>query len=59
IQRYEDKHFSGRRNGLNFKKYKAYRLLLYRNSERSTNGGRTPSLNETATSSAAFGSTRV
>jgi SAM-dependent methyltransferase len=30
MQRYEDKHFSGRRNGLNFKKYKAYRLLLYR-----------------------------
>src|SRR5947207_1458926 len=29
-RRYEDKHFSGRRNGLNFKKYKAYRLLLYR-----------------------------
>ena len=54
IQRYEDKHFSGRRNGLNFKKYKAYRLLLYRNSPRSANGGRTPSLNETATSSAAF-----
>ena len=31
MQRYEDKHFSGRRNGLNFKKYKSYRLLLYRN----------------------------
>jgi len=30
MQRYEDKHFSGRRNGLNFKKYKSYRLLLYR-----------------------------
>ena len=30
MRRYEDKHFSGRRNGLNFKKYKAYRLLLYR-----------------------------
>src|SRR5207247_8928661 len=29
LGRYEDKHFSGRRNGLNFKKYKAYRLLLY------------------------------
>ncbi|HJS44581.1 MAG TPA: class I SAM-dependent methyltransferase [Gemmatimonadales bacterium] len=57
IRRYEDKHFSGRRNGLNFKKYKAYRLLLYRNS--SANGGRTPSPNETAASSGAFGSTRV
>jgi SAM-dependent methyltransferase len=30
MRRYEDKHFSGRRNGENFKKYKAYRLLLYR-----------------------------
>lgn len=30
MRRYEDKHFSGRRNGLNFKKYKSYRLLLYR-----------------------------
>jgi SAM-dependent methyltransferase len=30
IQRYEDKHFSGRRNGANFKKYKSYRLMLYR-----------------------------
>ncbi|HWC74776.1 MAG TPA: class I SAM-dependent methyltransferase [Gemmatimonadales bacterium] len=30
IRRYEDKHFSGRRNGANFKKYKAYRLMLYR-----------------------------
>ena len=30
IRRYEDKHFSGRRNGANFKKYKSYRLLLYR-----------------------------
>ena len=34
IQRYEDKHFSGRRNGANFKKYKSYRLLLFR--QRST-----------------------
>jgi SAM-dependent methyltransferase len=33
MRRYEDKHFSGRRNGLNFKKYKAYRLLLYRSVE--------------------------
>ncbi len=30
MQRYEDKHFSGRRNGVNFKKYKSYRLMLYR-----------------------------
>jgi SAM-dependent methyltransferase len=30
MQRYEEKHFSGRRNGINFKKYKSYRLLLYR-----------------------------
>ena len=30
MRRYEDKHFSGRRNGLNFKKYKSYRLMLYR-----------------------------
>lgn len=29
MRRYEDKHFSGRRNGANFKKYKSYRLLLY------------------------------
>ena len=34
IQRYEDKHFSGRRNGANFKMYKSYRLLLFR--QRST-----------------------
>ncbi len=27
---YEEHHFSGRRNGANFKKYKSYRLLLYR-----------------------------
>jgi len=30
LQRAEEKHFSGRRNGANFKKYKAYRLMLYR-----------------------------
>jgi SAM-dependent methyltransferase len=30
MRRYEDKHFSGRRNGVNFKKYKAYRLMVYR-----------------------------
>jgi SAM-dependent methyltransferase len=29
LQRAEEKHFSGRRNGANFKKYKAYRLMLY------------------------------
>jgi SAM-dependent methyltransferase len=34
MQRYEDKHFSGRRTGANFKKYKSYRLLVYR--QRST-----------------------
>jgi SAM-dependent methyltransferase len=34
LQRVEDKHFSGRRNGANFQKYKSYRLLLYR--QRST-----------------------
>src|SRR5436190_1047199 len=33
MRRYEDKHFSGRRNGVNFKKYKEYRLLLFRNAE--------------------------
>ncbi|HTR20987.1 MAG TPA: class I SAM-dependent methyltransferase [Gemmatimonadales bacterium] len=27
---YEQHHFSGRRNGASFKKYKSYRLLLYR-----------------------------
>jgi hypothetical protein len=30
LRRYEEKHFSGRRTGANFKKYKSYRLLLYR-----------------------------
>lgn len=30
MRRYEEKHFSGRRNGANFKQYKSYRLLLYR-----------------------------
>ena len=29
LERAEQKHFSGRRNGANFKKYKAYRLMLY------------------------------
>jgi len=29
MKRYEEKHFSGRRNGANFKKYKAYRLMVY------------------------------
>ena len=39
LRRYEDKHFSGRRNGLNFKKYKAYRLLLYRTTAPSIEAG--------------------
>ncbi len=30
MARYEGKHFSGRRNGANFKKYKEYRLLVFR-----------------------------
>lgn len=30
MERYEAKHFSGRRNGANFRKYKAYRLMLFR-----------------------------
>ncbi|MDZ4675375.1 MAG: class I SAM-dependent methyltransferase [Gemmatimonadota bacterium] len=30
MERYEAKHFSGRRNGANFKKYKEYRLMLFR-----------------------------
>jgi SAM-dependent methyltransferase len=30
LEKAERKHFSGRRNGANFKKYKAYRLLLFR-----------------------------
>jgi len=38
MQRAEDKHFSGRRNGLNFKKYKSYRLLLYRSAPPSESG---------------------
>ena len=29
MDRYEQKHFSGRRDGTNFKKYKSYRLLLF------------------------------
>jgi hypothetical protein len=32
IERAEQKHFSGRRDGANFVKYKSYRLLLYRTS---------------------------
>jgi SAM-dependent methyltransferase len=39
MERYEAKHFSGRRNGLNFKKYKSYRLLLYRNTSTYTKEG--------------------
>jgi len=30
MDRYESKHFSGRRNGASFKQYKSYRLLLFR-----------------------------
>lgn len=33
IQRYEQKHFSGRRDGANFMKYKSYRLLLFRRTD--------------------------
>ncbi|MGH7568311.1 MAG: class I SAM-dependent methyltransferase [Gemmatimonadales bacterium] len=33
IERYEQKHFSGRRNAANFAKYKSYRLFLYRKRE--------------------------
>jgi SAM-dependent methyltransferase len=33
MARYEGKHFSGRRNGANFKKYKSYRLLVFRRTE--------------------------
>jgi len=33
MERYEQKHFSGRRNGANFKKYKSYRLLLFQRSD--------------------------
>ena len=39
MRRYEAKHFSGRRTGLNFKKYKAYRLLLYRSTAPSIETG--------------------
>jgi hypothetical protein len=30
LERAEQKHFSGRRNGASFKQYKSYRLLLFR-----------------------------
>jgi len=33
IGRYEQKHFSGRRDGANFKKYKSYRLLVFRRAD--------------------------
>ncbi len=33
IQRYEQKHFSGRRDGANFMTYKSYRLLLFRRTD--------------------------
>ena len=39
MERYEGKHFSGRRNGANFKKYKSYRLLLYRSASPGTERG--------------------
>lgn len=33
LERAEQKHFSGRRDGANFMKYKSYRLLLYRRTD--------------------------
>jgi hypothetical protein len=30
IARYEEKHFSGRRDGAHFRKHKSYRRMLYR-----------------------------
>jgi SAM-dependent methyltransferase len=33
IERYEQKHFSGRRDGANFMKYKSYRLLLFQRTD--------------------------
>jgi SAM-dependent methyltransferase len=33
MERYEQKHFSGRRDGANFMKYKSYRLLLYKRTD--------------------------
>lgn len=33
IARYEQKHFSGRRDGANFMKYKSYRLLLFKRTD--------------------------
>ena len=33
IERYEQKHFSGRRDGANFMKYKSYRLLLFKRTD--------------------------
>ena len=45
MRRYEDKHFSGRRNGVNFKKYKAYRLMLYRAGKPALKGDRVSSSN--------------
>ena len=33
IERYEQKHFSGRRDGANFTKYKSYRLLLFKRTD--------------------------
>jgi SAM-dependent methyltransferase len=34
LERAEQKHFSGRRDGANFMKYKQYRLLLYKRTDR-------------------------
>jgi hypothetical protein len=34
LERAEEKHFSGRRDGANFMKYKQYRLLLYKRTDR-------------------------
>lgn len=33
LEYYEKKHFSGRRDGTNFKKYKEYRLLVYKRAD--------------------------
>jgi len=38
IERYEHKHFSGRRNGENFKRYKSYRLFLLRKRDGAVTG---------------------
>jgi hypothetical protein len=33
MEHYEQKHFSGRRDGANFMKYKSYRLLLFKRTD--------------------------